>query len=124
MKKHSEYEIRGAIRRLISERVDEVSLDDSASLLEGTNLDSLGVVELLLAIEEEFSISIDFVAVDPESLLSISGLTHHLSMLMDESNVVAIQPEWRHAGSVAGVGSRDVGACSSRVGVRVAGSAG
>lgn len=87
MKKHSEYEIRGAIRRLISERVDEVSLDDSASLLEGTNLDSLGVVELLLAIEEEFSISIDFVTVDPESLLSISGLTHHLSMLMDESNV-------------------------------------
>ncbi len=76
MKKHSEYEIRGAIRRLISERVDEVSLDDSASLLEGTNLDSLGVVELLLAIEEEFSISIDFVTVDPESLLSISGLTH------------------------------------------------
>ena len=87
MKKHSEHEIRGAIRRLISERVDEVSLDDSASLLEGTNLDSLGVVELLLAIEEEFSISIDFVTVDPESLLSISGLTHHLSMLMDESNV-------------------------------------
>ena len=87
MKKHSEHEIRGAVRRLISERVDEVSLDDSASLLEGTNLDSLGVVELLLAIEEEFSISIDFVTVDPESLLSISGLTHHLSMLMDESNV-------------------------------------
>lgn len=86
MKKHSEHEIRGAIRRLISERVDEVSLDDSASLLEGTNLDSLGVVDLLLAIEEEFRISIDFVTVDPASLLSISGLTHHLSMLMDESN--------------------------------------
>ena len=86
MKKHSEHEIRGAVRRLISERVDEVSLDDSASLLERTNLDSLGVVELLVAIEEEFSISIDFVMVDPESLLSISGLTRHLSMLMDESN--------------------------------------
>ena len=86
MKKRSEHEIRGAVRRLVSERVDEVSLDDSASLLERTNLDSLGVVELLVAIEEEFSISIDFVMVDPESLLSISGLTHHLSTLMDESN--------------------------------------
>ena len=86
MKKHSEHEIRGAVRRLVSERVDEVSLDDSASLLETTNLDSLGVVELLVAIEEEFSISIDFVTVDPESLLSISGLTRHLSTLMDESN--------------------------------------
>ena len=86
MKKHSEHEIRGAVRRLVAERVDEVSLDDSASLLERTSLDSLGVVELLVAIEEEFSISIDFVTVDPESLLSISGLTHHLSMLMDESN--------------------------------------
>ena len=86
MKVLSEHEIRGAVRRLVAERVDGVSLDDSASLLEITNLDSLGVVELLVAIEEEFSISIDFVTVDPESLLSISGLTDHLSTLMDESN--------------------------------------
>jgi acyl carrier protein len=86
MKKQSEHEIRSAVRRLLAERVDEVSLDDSASLLEGTNLDSLRVVELLVAIEEEFSINIDFVMVDPESLLSISGLTRHLSLLMDDSN--------------------------------------
>lgn len=86
MKKHSEHEIRGAVRRLVAERVDEVPPDDSASLLDWTNLDSLGVVELLLAIEEEFSIFIDVVTVDPESLLSISGLTRHLSTLMDEPN--------------------------------------
>jgi acyl carrier protein len=86
MKKHSEHEIRGTVRRLVAERVDEVPHDDSASLLDGTNLDSLGVVELLLAIEEEFSIIIDVVTVDPESLLSISGLTRHLSTLMDEPN--------------------------------------
>lgn len=86
MKKQSEHEIRGVVRRLVAERVDEVSLDDSASFLERTNLDSLGVVELLAAIEEEFSISIDFVLVEPESLLSISGLTHHLSLLMDSSH--------------------------------------
>lgn len=86
MKKQSEHEIRGVVRRLVAERVDEVSLDDSASFLERTNLDSLGVVELLAAIEEEFSISIDFVLVEPESLLSISGLTHHLSLLMDGSH--------------------------------------
>jgi len=86
MNKQSEHEIRDAVRRLVAERVDEVSLDDSASLLEWTNLDSLGVVELLVAIEEEFSINIDFVIVNPESLLSISGLTRHLSLLMDGSN--------------------------------------
>ena len=86
MKKSSDHEIRGAVRRLVAERVDGVSVDDSASLLEMTTLDSLGVVELLVAIEEEFSISIDFVTVDPESLLSISGLTDHLSTLMDASN--------------------------------------
>jgi acyl carrier protein len=84
--KRSEHEIRGAVRRLVSERVDGVSLDDSASFLERTNLDSLGVVELLVAVEEEFSISIDVVTVDPQSLLSISGLTHHLSTLMDATN--------------------------------------
>ena len=87
MNNQSEHEIRGAVRRLITERTDKVSLDDSANFLEGTNLDSLGVVELLVAIEEEFSVSIDFVTIDPESLLSISGLTHHLSLLMDGSNV-------------------------------------
>jgi acyl carrier protein len=87
MNKLSEHEIRAAVRRLVSERVDGVSPDDSASLLERTDLDSLGVVELLVAIEEEFSITIEFLTIDPEELLSISGLTNHLSMLMDGSNV-------------------------------------
>jgi acyl carrier protein len=59
----------------------DVPLDESASLLETTNLDSAGVVELLVAIEEEFSVSIDFVTVDPASLLTIEGLTRSLSTL-------------------------------------------
>ena len=83
MKKLSTPEIRDAVHRLVSERVNEVSLDDSASLIETTNLDSEGVVELLVAIEEVFSVSIDFVMVDPQSLMSISGITDHLSTLMD-----------------------------------------
>jgi len=86
MEKQSEHEIRGAVRRLVAERVDGVSLDDSASLLEWTNLDSLGVVDLLVAIEEEFRVNIDFVMIDPESLLSVSGLTRQLSLLMDNDN--------------------------------------
>jgi len=86
MIKQSEHEILGTVRRLVAERVDEASLDDSASFLEQTNLDSLGVVELLVAIEEEFRVNIDFVMIDPESLLSISGLTHQLSLLMDNDN--------------------------------------
>jgi acyl carrier protein len=88
MKKLSKPEIRDAVHRLVSERVDEVSLDDSASLLETTNLDSEGVVELLVAIEEVFSVSIDFVMVDPQSLMSISGITHHLSTLIDANSLV------------------------------------
>jgi acyl carrier protein len=86
MKRRPEHEIRGSIRRLVSERIGDVSLDESASFLERTSLDSLGVVELLVAVENEFSVSIDFMMVDPGSLMSISGLTHHLSTLMDESN--------------------------------------
>jgi acyl carrier protein len=84
MKERSEPEIRDTVRRLVSERVDEVPPDDSASLLVTTNLDSLGVVELLVAIEEEFEVSIDFVTVDPVSLLTISGLTSHLSALVEQ----------------------------------------
>jgi acyl carrier protein len=84
MKLRSELEIREAVRRLVSERVDEVPLDDSASLLATTNLDSLGVVGLLVAIEEEFNVSIDFVTVDPVSLQTIGGLTRHLSTLVEQ----------------------------------------
>lgn len=83
MRERSEAEIRDAVRRLVRERVDEMPLDDSASLLVTTNLDSLGVVGLLVAIEEEFGVSIDFVTVDPVSLLTISGLTRHLSALAE-----------------------------------------
>ena len=86
MKNGSENVIRDAVRRLVSEQVDGVPLDDSANFLESTNLDSLGIVELLVALEEEFSIDIDIATGDSESLLSINGLTHQLSMLMDETN--------------------------------------
>jgi len=84
MKERSEPEIRDAVRRFVSDRVDEVPLDDSASLLATTNLDSLGIVALLVAIEEEFDVSIDFVMADPVSLLSISGLARHLSTLVEQ----------------------------------------
>jgi acyl carrier protein len=84
MKSRSELEIREAVRRLVSERVAEVPLDDSASLLATTNLDSLGVVGLLVAIEEEFNVSIDFLTVDPVSLQTIDGLTRHLSILAEQ----------------------------------------
>jgi acyl carrier protein len=84
MKLRSELEIREAVRRLVSERVAEVPFDDSASLLATTNLDSLGVVGLLVAIEEEFNVSIDFVTVDPVSLQTIDGLTRHLSTLIEQ----------------------------------------
>lgn len=84
MKVLSQPEIRDTVRRLVAERVDEVPLDDSASLLATTNLDSLGVVGLLVSIEEEFGVSIDFVTVDPVTLLTISGLTEHVSTLGEQ----------------------------------------
>lgn len=84
MKTRSELEIRDAVRRLVAERVDDVPLDESASLLATTNLDSFGAVALLLAVEEEFNVSIDVVTVDPVSLLSISGLARHVSALAEK----------------------------------------
>jgi acyl carrier protein len=84
MKTRSELEIRDAVRRLVAERVDEVPPDESASLLAASSLDSFGAVALLLAIEEEFNVSIDVVTVDPVALLSISGLTRHVSALAEK----------------------------------------
>ena len=84
MKTRSELEIRDAVRRLVAERVDDVPPDESASLLASTSLDSFGAVALLLAVEEEFNVSIDVVTVDPVSLLSISGLAHYVSAFAEK----------------------------------------
>lgn len=80
MTPRTESGIRSTIRRIVYERLGE-EVDESADLLEVAGLSSLEFVELLVEIEEEFDTVIDFVSIDPETLLSVNGLVRHIRTL-------------------------------------------
>lgn len=84
MNPRTESEILLTIRRIVRERLDE-AVDDTVNLLTQAGLSSVEFVELLVMIEEEFNVIIDFVSVDPESLLSVDGLVCHVRMLKNSS---------------------------------------
>ena len=76
----TESEIRSTIRRIVYGHLGE-EVDETADLLEIAGLSSLEFVELLVEIEEEFDVIIEFVSVDPETLLSVNGLVRHIRRL-------------------------------------------
>jgi D-alanine--poly(phosphoribitol) ligase subunit 2 len=49
-------------------------LGDDFSLTESGLFDSVGFVELLLALETEFGIEVDFEALDPEEFMTLGGI--------------------------------------------------
>ena len=71
------------VRRFVFERISaiarrkKVALDgagDDYCLLDSGLLDSLGFVELVAAIEEEFDVEVDFGSMDPEAFTTIGGI--------------------------------------------------
>jgi acyl carrier protein len=47
---------------------------DDMNLMESGLFDSLGFVELIAAIEEEFELEVDFADVDPETFTTVGGV--------------------------------------------------
>ena len=58
---------------------DHVHLDDNASLLEQGVVDSTGVLELVLFVEETYGISVDEADLQPENFDSVSRLTNYVA---------------------------------------------
>jgi len=72
-----------AVRRFVSDRVQAQAqkrkrpidrLSDDLNLLETGLFDSLGFVELIVSIEEEFGVEVDFGAMDPETFTTLGGI--------------------------------------------------
>ena len=57
---------------------DEAALEDSASFLEQGIVDSTGVLELVMFVEEEFQISVDDSEIIPENFDSVTNLAHYV----------------------------------------------
>jgi len=55
--------------------------DAECSLIQDGYIDSLGFLNLIAAIEEKFSIEVDFEDISPEEFTTISGLTRSVAML-------------------------------------------
>lgn len=75
--------------------VDELTL--SSSFVDDLDLDSLGVIELVLAVEEEFDLEIP--SEDEEKLATIEDLVDYLDSRLD--------PPKAGAGAGAGAGKRN-----------------
>jgi acyl carrier protein len=74
--------------------------DDFDMLTEGV-IDSLGVVELLTAIEQHLGVTIDFADLDPESLTVVGPLSRYI-----ESKCIRANGEQQKGGLMGHVPSR------------------
>lgn len=85
--------IRQQIRQFIAENflfVDEgYDLDDTASFMEEGIVDSMGILELILFIEETFLISVEDDEIEPDNLDSVDNLCNFV-MRKTESVSVAV----------------------------------
>jgi acyl carrier protein len=65
---------------------DQTALKDSASFLEEGIVDSTGVLELVMFVEQEFQISVDDEEIIPENFDSVLGLVRYLETKQGKAN--------------------------------------
>jgi acyl carrier protein len=59
--------------------VDPGDVDDAFDLLTSGILDSLGMLELIVAINERFDLDVDFEGMDPERMTVLGPLARHVA---------------------------------------------
>ena len=81
--------VRAALRRYILENHlftdDDAALNDADSFLESGTLDSTGIMELILFLEETFSLKVSDDDMVPENLDSIDSLVAYVERKQAES---------------------------------------
>jgi acyl carrier protein len=80
---------REALRKLILEDYlftdDESALSDEMSFLNEGILDSMGILEIIMFLEEQFQIAVDEVEMIPENLDSIENLLGYIGRKREAS---------------------------------------
>jgi acyl carrier protein len=73
-------ELRGKVREFLTQQVvlDGSELADETPLLNGL-VDSVGLMELVSFIENEFSIEIDFAEVEPKNFRTVSDIARFVA---------------------------------------------
>ncbi len=59
--------------------LDPASVDDDFDLLESGLIDSLGLLELITQVEEEFGLEVDFEEMDPERLTIVGPFSRFVT---------------------------------------------
>lgn len=59
--------------RLVGQGVDKVHIDDQFDILKSGAIDSLGMIEMIAALEGHFNVSIDYEDVDPDDFTILGG---------------------------------------------------
>jgi len=81
-------EINSTIRNFIIENFlfeEDESLKEDTSFLENGIIDSTGILELVMFIEETYGISVDDDEIVPENLDSISNITKYIQKKQEKS---------------------------------------
>lgn len=63
--------------RLIAQKIDKVNIDDQFDILNSGAIDSLGMIEMIAALEGHFNVSIDYEDVDPDDFTVLGGFCRY-----------------------------------------------
>lgn len=94
MSEFSGIQVRGFLLRFLDEKLankgypSEEVKDDFDLLIRGV-IDSLGFLEMLVALQEEFEVDLDFDEIDPEKLSIVGPLCQYIISKTQERTVTA-----------------------------------
>lgn len=66
------------VQQILDDKASEALFDLDSNLIQEGILDSLGFINLLMTLESEFDLDIDFSELDPSEFTTIRGLLTHL----------------------------------------------
>lgn len=74
------------IKELIKETLNksDLQIQEDSHLMEDLGIDSLQLIDLMLAVEEEFDVEIDFDNFDMKHFHSLTAFTSYISTLQSE----------------------------------------
>ena len=71
--------IISTIQQILDDKGSDITFDIETNLIQEGVLDSLGFINLLMNLENEFDLDIDFSELDPAEFTTIRGLLSNLS---------------------------------------------
>lgn len=71
-------DLRAGVRRILRDRLDRTVDRDDTDLIASGLLDSLALAELIMALEEEFALAVDYGALKVDDFRSVDAIVAYL----------------------------------------------